>query len=122
MPIDYSGFAFPKGAPLAAVTEQRRAERKSHDEAENDVVKARSGGQCEIWWRARRCTKRANQVHHMEGGNGVRARGSSALAERKQHACQDCHALITSKRLVRIGSVTPHFMDRYRRVRAKEAA
>jgi hypothetical protein len=114
MPIDYSVLALPKGKPKSVLKDERDHARQSVDERENDKVKARSGGQCEIK-NPERCQRRANQVHHMLGGRGVRGRGESALAVRKQHACDKCHAAITSHRLQRIGSAVPHWTDSYRK-------
>lgn len=117
MPIDYSGFAFPKGTPKAVLKDQRTAQRKSADERENDKVKARSGGQCEVF-SPKQCPRIASQVHHMLGGNGVRARGKSLLSDHKQHVCNRCHELITSKRLARIGAEVPLWSDTYKRIRS----
>jgi hypothetical protein len=117
MPIDYSVLRFSKGTPRAVEKDERTAKRESADERENDKVKARSGGQCEVF-SPNRCQRRASQVHHMLGGNGVRARGKSLLADHKQHVCAKCHPLITSKRLVRIGAEVPLWTDTYKRIRS----
>jgi hypothetical protein len=122
MPIDYSVLALNKGTPIAEEKDARRKTRQTGDERENVKVKARSGGQCEVFWelktQAVRCTNRAVPgVHHMIGGWGRRARGESIKAERKQDVCQRCHDLITSHRLRRIGSEVPHYTDVYVRVK-----
>jgi len=117
MPIDYSVLALPKGKPKSIAKDERDRDRKNVDERENDKVKARSGGQCEIQ-SPKRCQRRANQVHHMISGIGRRARGPSLLAKHKQHTCTECHGLITSKRFVRIGTDLPSWTDSYRRIRA----
>lgn len=121
MAIDYSHLPLSKGTPKADLKAQRDKLREKVDEAENKKVKARSGGQCEIWWEMKvtavRCDNRAAHVHHMISGWGRRARGKSVLAEHKQHACALCHDLITSHRLRRLGGDEPHYSDIY--VRAK---
>lgn len=102
--------------------QDRKAVWQQRDEQESEQVKARSTGRCEVWvdvnrkvsWR---CKRRALHVHHMLGGNGVRGRGESAKAIRKQHACADCHSDIGNRVLVRIGDGEPHFTDHYRRVK-----
>ena len=115
MPINYELLPFGKGTPLAAQKAKRLRERQTIDERENEKVKARSGGRCEIVTDGRRCNRRGCQVHHMVGG-GLRAKGDSAKAAKKQHACEPCHSAITSHRIQRIGSAVPHYTDRYRKV------
>lgn len=101
---------------------------KALDRKESAKVKERSGGRCEVWerdeqmfgWGNSRCKRAATQVHHMMGGRGVRGRGESALAIRKQHLCDQCHLDITGdiggKRLKRIGGMVPHYTDVYERI------
>lgn len=107
--------------PRKLEKQDRLKVRVSLDDKESAKVKARSGGRCEIEVEvnrkvAWRCKRRAVHVHHMLGGIGVRGRGESAKAIRKQHACSDCHSDITNHVLVRIGEQMPHYRDRYRRV------
>jgi hypothetical protein len=117
--IDYSVFKFGKGQPKALEKAERDKTRKVSDEKENVKVKARSGGRCEVVWfgkkarKVARCPKVAAQIHHMYGGSGVRARGKSLKAEHKQHVCNDCHPLITSKVLRRIGAEERLWTDEY---------
>jgi len=119
MPINYDAIqkagGIGKGAPISVVTEERRSTRRRLDERESLKVKVRSGGRCEIK-SPERCERKAAHVHHMISGIGRRARGISALAQHKQHACIQCHALITSKKLRRQGSETPRWTDKYERV------
>lgn len=118
MPIDYSLLKFSKGRVKSLLVDDARKARVSVDDRESAKVKVRSTGQCEIVERRKpRCIKKAIHVHHMIGGIGVRGRGESAKAIRKQHACPDHHELITAKKLVRIGRALPHFKDEYRRVK-----
>lgn len=128
MPIDWQSIedagGFGKGQPRADAKDARTRLREGVDDEENLLVKARSGGQCEIVWElktvAERCTNRsAPGVHHMIGGWGRRARGESLKAERKQDVCQRCHDLITSHRLRRIGAEMPHYTDIYVRVQSR---
>ena len=122
MSIDYSGFALPKGKPAKVEKAERTRKRLASDDEESDKVKERSGGRCEITWfgkkarRVKRCEKRAFHVHHMIGGWGKRARGISILAEHKQHACEDCHGLITGHVMRRVGGDVPLWTDEYERV------
>lgn len=93
------------------------------DKAENAKVPERSGGKCEVvvvdyFDRvSSECWRAATQIHHMISGRGKRGRGLSALAEHKQHLCEECHLDITGdiggKRLRRVGGVVPHWMDVY---------
>ena len=116
--MDTSKLAHPKPRPRKLEKADRRKARVSVDDRESAKVKVRSTGQCEIVERGKpRCIKKALHVHHMLGGIGVRGRGESAKAIRKQHACTDHHDLITAKKLVRIGRALPHFKDEYRRVK-----
>lgn len=120
MPIDYSLLKFSKGTPKALAKDARDNAREAADERENVKVRARSGGRCEVK-SPDRCERIANQIHHMIGGSGNRARGKSLLAKHKQHVCGTCHPLITSKRLVRIGGETPVWSNTYRRLRASRS-
>ncbi len=105
--------------PKAIEKADRVKALKKSDEEHNAEVKARSKGQCEIVWfgkKARtvqRCQKKAAEIHHMYGGSGVRSRGKSALAKHKQHVCDSCHSLITSKVLRRIGTEERLWSDEY---------
>lgn len=117
-----SGLLFPKPRPRKLEKADRLKVRVSIDDKGSDEAKARSGGRCEIWTLANRkfksrCQRRAQHIHHMLGGNGVRGRGESAKAIRKQHACSDCHSDITNHVLVRHGGVMPHWTDAYTRVK-----
>lgn len=108
--------------PAKLEKQTRTAKRQEIDDKESAKVKVRSEGRCEIWTEvnrkvAWRCKRRALHVHHMLGGIGVRGRGESAKAIRKQHVCPDCHSDIGAHVLVRQGAEMPHFRDRYRRVK-----
>ena len=115
--------------PSKLEKQDTRQSRKATDEDENDKVKARSKGQCEVheirrvegprkvYWVSVRCPRRAVHVHHMLGGNGTRARGKSALAKHKQHLCQRCHSDIHAHVLRRFGQVEPIWTDEYERVK-----
>lgn len=92
-------LAFPKVA-------HTRPSWKARDAAESRIVKARSGGRCEVTIDGARCPRRAAQVHHQIGGWKRRGRGASALAEHKTHACAACHRLITGD--VGIGQALAH--------------
>lgn len=103
--------AIPKpsrGSALKAKAGRRRA-LVTADRSENDKVKARSGGQCEVLERYAdsivpyRCTRRAVHVHHVLGGFGVRGRGESAKAENKLHLCKTCHSEIHGHVLIPAG-------------------
>jgi hypothetical protein len=122
MAVDYSKLALPKGRPAKLAKADRTKARKVDDETENETVKERSGGQCEVVWFgsrsriAKRCPRRAAPgVHHMIGGWGKRARGKSLLAMHKQDVCTQCHSLITSHVLRRIGGDVPRWTDEYER-------
>ena len=121
-----TGLLHPKTKPGALDRADRQATRATKDRKENDKVKARSEGQCEVvdnlacWTKLfARCWRRATQVHHMISGRGKRAIGASLLAEHKQHICNSCHADITERRLKRIATdgQLPRWTDQYRRVR-----
>lgn len=96
------------------------------DHAENEKVRQRSGEFCEVrivsgaGAYVGRCQRLATEIHHLLGGWRKRGRGPSALAERKQYVCTECHRGITGtlggKTLVRVGGVVPHWTDCYRRV------
>ena len=116
-PVDYSILALPKGKPKAIVKDERDRTRKTFDDKESDKVKVRSGGRCEVVVDGRRCNRRASEVHHLLGGHGVRGRGESAKADRKQHACGACHSAITSHRIQRLGPAMPKWTVRYRSVK-----
>ena len=111
---------FPKQRPALLDKQHRRKIVIDVDRLENEKVKQRSGGQCEIQELregvAVRCRRRGVEVHHMLGGWGRRARGPSALAEHKQHVCRRCHREITGHVLQHIGPKLPQWTDRYRRI------
>ena len=119
---NYPGLTYAKGAHGSVVIEQTRKVRRSKDEKESDKVRERSGGRCEIRVIGEpACRNRGLHVHHMIGGR-MRARGISALAQHKQHACCGHHFQIggelgKGKTLVREGAATPWFTDKYRRVK-----
>jgi hypothetical protein len=127
MGIDWDAIAaaggIPKGPPRAVLKAKKVKAREDADEKESAKVHDRSGRRCEVVWfgkKARIVTKcdRPSMpgVHHMLGGSGVRARGESLKAERKQDVCRECHDLITGKVLRRIGGEMPHYTDEYERV------
>jgi len=119
MPIDYSLLPLSKGTPAKLLKADRTKARDKVDEAESAKVRARSKGRCEVVWfgkkarKVSRCGKRASEVHHLIGGHGRRGRGISAKAERKIHACQECHSKITGHVLRRVGGELPHWTDEY---------
>lgn len=110
--MDTSGLPHAKPRPAKLERHARKVIRESLDKAENQKVKARSGGRCEVQERCSvvglvlhvasqaRCPRRAIHIHHKLGGHGVRGRGASALAENKLHACAQCHSDIHSHVLV----------------------
>lgn len=112
------------------VSAKKRAQQ-ALDRRESAKVRERSGGRCEVCvqvgvveWAgayAWRCMQLATQVHHMIGGRGQRGVGISALADHKQHVCDQCHRDITGdiggKKLIRVGGLMPHWTDWYRRAR-----
>lgn len=109
--------------PKAVEKDQRKKARLDADYEGTKEAQKRSGGRCEIRWfgkksrRVKRCERPiAPGIHHMIGGWGKRARGISCLAIHKQAVCQECHDLITSKRLRRIGGDVPMWTDEYERV------
>lgn len=124
---DCSELAFPKSRPRKLDQQARKNLIVSTDKAENALVKYRSGGQCEVrvFVRfdgdkvvSRRCALRASQIHHQLGGWGRRARGRSALAEHKQHACEKCHSDITGHVLrLQVRGDLPKYSDIYERVK-----
>lgn len=116
----------PKGSAKRARLALKRLQQKV-DRRESEKVKERSGGWCEVVEEVRsglsqcgiRCNRAAGHVHHMLYGRGMRGRGESCLAIRKQAVCADCHLAITGdiggKKLIRVGGAVPHYTDRYRR-------
>jgi hypothetical protein len=105
--MDYSFLktlkgAFPKGPTREEAVEAARAARTRVDNRESQKVRRRSKGQCEVTVDGARCLWKACQVHHHEGGNGRRGRGSSALSANKTHTCVACHNAINRKRLIHI--------------------
>lgn len=101
--------AFPKGVkvgdkvvPAQKARDDLKASRKKRDEDESKKVRKRSTGQCEVLVKGKRCKRRALEVHHHEGGNGRRGRGSSALAKNKTHMCTEHHRLFNGKRLLHV--------------------
>lgn len=130
MGIDKSGLAFPKGPTQRKRIHAVRRKRKSVDLSENDKVRERSEGRCELIeshpnpWSVRsftlkRCTRRAAHVHHLLGGIGVRGRGKSALAENKLHLCGQCHVDVHARVLVYDGGGHAHC---YQRIKARRHA
>jgi len=122
-----SDLAFPKSRPRKLDQADRKNLIVSTDKAEDKIVKARSGGQCEVrvFVRfdgekviSRRCALRASQIHHMLGGFGRRGRGRSGLAEHKQNVCGKCHSDITGHVLhLQVRGDLPRFTDIYERVK-----
>ena len=116
--IDYTGFAHPKGRPGALVKDDRRKVKQSIEDEQDAIVKARSGGICEVKDRhlsamyhpvLKRCRRPAREIHHLIGGSGRRGVRESALAQNKLHVCAgfdgSCHDLSTRKIL------QPHWAD-----------
>lgn len=103
-----SGLMFAKPRPRALEKKDRAKAKQSAEGKQDAIVKARSGGQCEVreqtardglnsyergrW--ATRCGRRAFHVHHLLGGFGKRGVRESALSENKLHVCEHCHDLI----------------------------
>ena len=108
------GLQFPKGTTAKVDRETRRRAFVARDRRESGKVKFRSLGQCEVIIDSLVCRRRARHVHHMIKGRGQRGHGISALAERKQHACQPCHDLIERHDVERVGATVPLYMDTYR--------
>lgn len=94
------------------------------DKLGSEQTRERSGGRCEVYTEyscghLMHCLRSATHVHHMISGRGKRGIGLSALAEHKQHVCDECHTDIHGdvggKKLHRVGGPVPRFTDRYRR-------
>lgn len=86
---------FPKPRPALLDKQAKRKQIQAEDEAENKLVRARSGGRCEVDVIGEgRCARRAAHVHHRVFGWRLRGRKDSALAENKIHACAICHTEI----------------------------
>lgn len=117
-PIDYDAIAqaggIGKGTPRVVQKALDDRERQREDERENAKARKRANGRCEIWIDGQRCKRKDTTTHHMLGGSGVRARGESRLAARKQRACLVCHELVQRETKVRrVGGAMPHWTDRY---------
>lgn len=109
--------------PAKVERDTRKKARLDVDEDESAKAKARSKGQCEVVWfgkkarKVQRCPRPIMPgIHHMIGGWGKRARGKSLLAAHKQAVCRECHDLITSHVLRRVGGDVPLWTDEYERV------
>lgn len=105
------------------------------DRQESTLVKARSGGRCEVsevtnqiegdtlHIHIHRCSRRAVHVMHLIGGNGRRGRNISALAIHKLHGCPEHHREIDGdlggKKLRRIGGPIPMWTDCYERTKPR---
>lgn len=92
--------------PKAIEKADRVKALKKSDLDENEKVKIRSGGRCEIVIAGSRCRKRGAHVHHLMGGFGVRGRGASAKAENKLHLCERDHRDIHAHVLVQTAAGT----------------
>lgn len=116
--MDTSRLAFPKGRPRALDKAVRRKALEARDKRESDKARTRAAGRCEIEVVGQgRCLRRDTETHHMVGGWGKRARGTSYLADRKQRVCVVHHGQITARLLRRIGSDVPHYTDTYERLK-----
>jgi hypothetical protein len=117
MPIDYSRSPLPKVNQVEATYREDMEKLLAlADKRGSEQARVRAEGQCEIWVDDVRCQKPDTQTHHMLGGHGVRARGESAKAIRKQRCCWDCHRLVQAETKVRrVGGEMPHYTDRYAR-------
>ena len=90
--------------PRPKLLDKRDAKRLMNaiDRQQNDEVKQRSGGRCEVLvvltdvrsGGLGRCPLRASHVHHLISGIGRRNRGVSIEARSKLHVCERCHAEI----------------------------
>lgn len=116
-----------RAAAKAAPKRRSPAKRASlsADRKGSADCRKRSGGRCEAWnggdgW-SWRCHRAAVHVHHMIGGHGKRGIGISALAEHKQHVCEQCHLDIGGgvggRKLHRVGGIVPCWTDHYERTR-----
>lgn len=97
-----------KPRPRALEKQDRAKARRSTEDVQNALVKARSGGQCEVREAVamrlcalgavpvdvHRCRKTARHIHHLIGGIGKRGVRESALAQNKLHVCEADHELI----------------------------
>lgn len=98
-----------KPKPRLLEKRERRASVRNEDRAENQLVKARSGGQCELIVGRARCGRRAAHVHHLISGIGRRNLAPGSICHTaKLHLCECCHAEIHGHVLVPINQV-----DRY---------
>lgn len=99
-----AGLAFPKPRPAKLARAERRKQQMATDDAQNRVVRQRSGGRCEVIEEVmgglQRCDHVAIHVHHLLSGIGVRGRGRSAMAENKLHCCLRCHDAIHAHTLI----------------------
>ena len=106
MAMDYDAVAraggFSKGRPRTILSAEATAAWQAIDKRESAKVRQRSGGRCEVTVGRVRCQRRAFEVHHHQGGIGVRGRGDSALMRHKTHTCSACHHRITGKTLMHI--------------------
>ena len=83
----------PKAKKTAQQSRRARvAARELADRKENDIVRDRSGGGCEMPG----CHARSVQVHHLLSGSGIRGREDSKLAQNKIDLCLYCHHAIHS--------------------------
>lgn len=84
-----------KPKPKLLDKRKARADVATIDRQENEKVKQRSGGRCEVIevWRntERRCGRRASQIHHLISGIGRRNIGASIKAAHKLHVCDQAH-------------------------------
>ena len=109
------GLQFPKGTPPKVDKATRRRAFIARDRRGSRQAKLRSGGRCEVVIDLVRCPRAGRHVHHMIKGRGKRGHGISALAERKQFACPQCHELIERHKVKRGWEFPiPHYTDTYR--------
>lgn len=103
-----------KPKPRLLERRARRAAVTAEDRKQNDLVKIRSGGACEVRTvvthhshvTSIRCLRRAVHVHHLISGMGRRNIGKSILAAHKLHVCDLDHADIHGHVLVPVDFLT----------------
>lgn len=98
-------IAFPKPQPRLLEKRKRKSAKESQNRAERKLCRLRSGGRCEVIIVThkpeqsaliqKRCTRAANQNHHLLGGVGRRNIGASILAQHRIDTCRSCHEEIT---------------------------
>ena len=94
-----------KPRPKLLDTQEKKAHVNADDKIERGKCRQRSGGQCEVIERGRRCARRSSQNHHLIGGIGRRGRGKSRLHQHRLDVCDRCHKEITNHVLVTVNAI-----------------